>query len=162
MIVAFTGHRPNKLYKAYEKEGIILIRDVFIEDLKTLKPDKIISGMALGADTAGAAAAIKMGIPLAAYVPFIGQEKLWPQKSQDTFNKILDKASEVVIVSEGGYSPAKMQIRNIKMTDDCDVLLALWNGSSGGTANCVKYAEKVGKTIVNCWEQYQIHLISHQ
>lgn len=36
-----------------------------------------------------------------------------------------------------------------------DLVLALWNGTAGGTANCIKYAEKVGKPIVNCWSRYE-------
>ena len=33
------------------------------------------------------------------------------------------------------------------MVDNSDVLIACWNGTSGGTANCVKYAEKTGNKI---------------
>jgi uncharacterized phage-like protein YoqJ len=41
-----------------------------------------------------------------------------------------------------------MQDRNIWMVDHCDALIAVWDGTSGGTANCVRYAQKVGKPIV--------------
>ena len=40
------------------------------------------------------------------------------------------------------YHPAKMQKRNEFMVDNCDILIALWNGTSGGTKNCINYAKK--------------------
>jgi len=47
-----------------------------------------------------------------------------------------------------------MQTRNIWMVDNCDLVLALWDGSDGGTGNCIKYANKIGKPIVNLWDKY--------
>ena len=41
-----------------------------------------------------------------------------------------------------------MQRRNEYMVDKADTLIAVWNGTSGGTANCVKYAKKKGVDIV--------------
>ena len=41
-----------------------------------------------------------------------------------------------------------MQKRNEYMVDLADRVIAVWDGSKGGTANCVKYAEKVGKEII--------------
>ena len=51
-------------------------------------------------------------------------------------------------ISEGIYHIAKMQKRNEYMVDKADIVIAVWDGSSGGTGNCVKYAQKVGKSIV--------------
>jgi len=35
------------------------------------------------------------------------------------------------------------------MVDNCDKLIAIWNGDyKSGTGNCVKYAEKMGKEIL--------------
>jgi uncharacterized phage-like protein YoqJ len=56
-----------------------------------------------------------------------------------------------VIVCEGGYHPDKLQKRNIWMVDRSTAVLALWDGSKGGTANCVKYAEKVSVPVFNVW-----------
>lgn len=41
-----------------------------------------------------------------------------------------------------------MQKRNEYMVDLADRVIAVWDGSKGGTATCVKYAEKVGKEII--------------
>jgi uncharacterized phage-like protein YoqJ len=149
MIVSFSGHRPQKIggfitpnpmYNYLTKE----LRKV----LEELKPTKAISGMALGWDTWTAQMCIELGIPFVAAIPFIGQERIWPQKSKDIYNDLLKKASEVVIVSEGGYSAYKMQVRNQWMTDRCDKLIACWDGSSGGTGNCVDYARTINKEII--------------
>ena len=47
-----------------------------------------------------------------------------------------------------------MQLRNEAMVNDCDLLLALWNGTSGGTANCIRYANSVKREIRNLWSDY--------
>jgi uncharacterized phage-like protein YoqJ len=149
MIVSFTGHRPNKL------GGFLLPNPTYIhvcqqleKTLKELQPTEAISGMALGIDSWAANICIKLGIPFTAAIPFIGQEKAWPQASQKTYHALLNKAAKQVIVSEGGYTAAKMQIRNQYMCDRCDVLIAVWDGSPGGTGNCVKYAQNIDKKII--------------
>lgn len=153
MIVAFTGHRPDKLPD--KKTGYKLPNPTYLhvcqqieKILKELKPEKIISGMALGVDQWAANIAIRLNIPFVAAVPFVGQEKAWPQTSQKIFNKLIEKAAEVVIVSEGGYAAYKMQIRNEWMVDNCNKLIAVWDQSPGGTGNCVNYAKSKNKDII--------------
>lgn len=142
MIVAFTGHRPDKLggYKLPNPTYLYVCRQIE-KTLKELRPHKVISGMALGVDQWAAHIAHNLGIPFIAAVPFVGQEKAWPCASQKTYSKLLKLASEVVIVSEGEYSAYKMQVRNEWMVDRCNKLIAVWDGTPGGTGNCVKYAE---------------------
>ena len=81
-------------------------------------------------------------------IPFEGQEKAWPQSSQKIFNSLVAKAAEKVIVSPGGYSAYKMQVRNEWMVNQCDTLIAVWDKSPGGTANCVAYAKNINKHII--------------
>ena len=149
MIVAFTGHRPDKL------GGYVLPNPTYTyvcqqieKTLLEIKPDKVISGMALGIDQWAANIAYRLGIPFLAAIPFDGQEKAWPQHSQKVFQRLLKKASEVVIVSPGGYSPAKMQVRNEWMVDNCNKLIAVWDGTQGGTGNCVNYAKSKNSDII--------------
>jgi len=149
MIVAFTGHRPNKLggYKLPNPTYLHVCQQID-KTLRELKPDKVISGMALGVDSWAANIAHKLGIPFIAAIPFEGQEKAWPQASQNTYHVLLKLASEIVIVCPGGYAVNKMQTRNVWMTDRCDKLIAIWDGTSGGTGNCVEYAKSIGKEII--------------
>lgn len=82
-----------------------------------------------------------------AAVPFIGQELKWPQVSQDRYKLLLAKARETVIVSPGGYAAWKMQKRNEFMVDHANLLVAVWDGSPGGTKNCYDFALSRGKDI---------------
>lgn len=153
MIYCATGHRPNKLggYGDDVQNALISLAFNF---LTTNTPDKIISGMALGWDLAWAHAGILKGIPVVAAIPFLGQECKWPKYSQDYYNTLLDKCCEIVEVSPPGYAIWKMFKRNEYMVDNSDKVIALWDGSKGGTYSCVKYAEKVSKEIINLWEEY--------
>lgn len=46
------------------------------------------------------------------------------------------------------YKPYLMQARNKYMVDYVDILIGVWNGSRGGTANCIEYADKIGKPVL--------------
>jgi uncharacterized phage-like protein YoqJ len=144
MIVAGTGHRPDKIggYDYYSPQRI-WVRERIRSELIELRPNKVISGMALGVDQDLAQVSIELAIPFLAALPFIGQESRWPKSSQDYYEWLLERADDVVVVSSGGYAPYKMQIRNEWMVDHCDILLAVWDGSDGGTSNCVRYAQKL-------------------
>jgi uncharacterized phage-like protein YoqJ len=63
----------------------------------------------------------------------------------DNYEEVSKKASEVVIICSPGYSNSKMQERNKWMVDQCDVLIAVWDGTAGGTGNCVNYAQSIKK-----------------
>lgn len=52
------------------------------------------------------------------------------------------------MVSDEEYKPWLMQKRNEFMVDRVDTVLAVWDGSDGGTGNCVKYAKKIGKHML--------------
>lgn len=138
--IAWTGHRPEKIGgfrtpNATEQK----IRQKVCRILVDLAPDVCIVGMALGVDQLVAEECVKAGIPFIAAVPCPGQDSLWPEQAKKRYRALLDKAVEVVIVSPS-YSPLAMQKRNEWMVDHADALVAIWDGSSGGTANCVKYA----------------------
>lgn len=155
MKIAVTGHRPDKLggYTAQEQHKVIRrhMRDrlQFIASLSSkMEPDiTLISGCALGIDQFWMEVGLHMGLKVIAAVPFLGYDSRWPNTSREEYRKLLDKCSEVLYISEPGYDPAKLQIRNEWMVDNCDLLVAYWDGSKGGTKNCYDYAIKVGKPI---------------
>jgi hypothetical protein len=71
-----------------------------------------LSGMALGWDLAVAKACTILGVPFLAAVPFAGQENIWPRESKELYHELLAQASEVVIVSSGGYARWKFIARD--------------------------------------------------
>lgn len=148
MIVSFTGHRPDKVGGYGVSPIQDWVRAQLREHLRSLKPMGAISGMALGVDQWAARECIYLGIPFVAAIPFQGQESIWPKASKEEYEYLLSKAHSRTYVCPPGYDPKKMQIRNEWMVDRCGILIAVWNGSSGGTANCVRYAEKKGCRII--------------
>jgi uncharacterized phage-like protein YoqJ len=152
-IVVGTGHRPDKLlgYSPAARQRV----EAFAEQcLRDMRPAQLITGMAQGWDQALAVAAVKLGIPFLAAVPCDGQESVWPEPAQVLYRSLLAKAGQVVVVSPGAYAGWKMQKRNEFMVDAGTEVLALWNGSDGGTANCVHYAMKKKVPITNVWPQW--------
>lgn len=147
-IVAITGHRPDKfggwdpLHPIVERVKAGL-RRALIETW----PKMVISGMALGTDQWAAQICVDLGLPFTAALPCDNMEARWPLPSQQRFRALLEKARQVVVVSPGEYKPWKMQRRNEWMVDNSTLLLAAWDGSTGGTANCVDYAYAVDREI---------------
>ena len=154
MILAGTGHRPDKL-GGYSKAVFERLLALAANALDELDPELVISGMAQGWDQAIAMAAKLSGRPYDAYIPFEGQEAPWPDEAKIQYRMLLDGAEDIVICSPGGYSKHKMQIRNVRMVQDCSDVLALWNGTCGGTANCIAYAKNRMRPIHNYWPQWK-------
>lgn len=150
MILAATGHRPNKL-GGYSPSAQERLMSFALAVLSEQKPDTLISGMALGWDMAMAEAALVLQIKLIAAVPFSGQDSRWPEQSKLHYQELLKYAKELHVISPGSYAPWKMQARNEWMVDEADGMIALWDGSDGGTANCVRYAEKMQRPVLNVW-----------
>jgi uncharacterized phage-like protein YoqJ len=159
-VLVGTGHRPSKLL-GYSEEARRRLREFVINWLLALQPRGVISGCALGFDTALAEAALKLNIPFVAAIPFVGQESKWPAGSQEVYRQLLARSAKVIVCSPGGYSPVKMQIRNERMVDIAmrdpqkpGILFALWNGTSSGTKNCIDYARRRQCTTINAWSDF--------
>ena len=154
MKICVIGHRPNKLYgynfsdPCYQK-----LKEQFKSILKENKCDEAITGMALGVDTVFALAVLELknegyNIKLHCAIPCKNHSCKWAKESVDQYNYILSKADTVKLVSEEEYKPWLMQKRNEYMVDLADKVIAVWDGSKSGTANCVKYAERIGTEII--------------
>ena len=94
-------------------------------------------------------------IKLTCAIPFEGQHKRWTDAtSLAWYWRLRERADLVVIVNDGGYDRLKMLKRNEWMVANCDLLLACWNGSAGGTGNCVHYAQLHGVRTINLYDTY--------
>jgi len=152
MIVAVSGHRPPKLGGYYVPNPIYLnvrevLRTAFREqdDRATAAGDElmILSGMALGVDQWAAEICIEEGIKWTAVIPFHGFEGRWPDISKRHYHDLLNAADCVHVVTDTHeYRPNLLYRRNAWMVDNASLVLAIWNGTSGGTSNCIDYARR--------------------
>ena len=86
------------------------------------------------------------------------------RKDIDRYYLMVERADEVVYVDElkeyqpkgmkpeqiGKYDIRKLQLRNQFMTDKGEAMVSSYNGSNkGGTYNCIQYAKKLKRTIIN-------------
>lgn len=154
MIVAASGHRPPKL-GGYHDEPRVKATALAVEWIKEHHPTTLIVGMALGWDTAVAQAAIICDVPYIAALPFIGQETAWHEPDRDRFDLLLKYAESTVVVSPGTYTKGKMHARNRWMVDHAQRMLVLFDGTAGGTSNCVEYAHSKGVPVSNLWSTWR-------
>lgn len=147
MILAGTGHRPEKLTDPS------LVRKRIAVTLRESRPKVVISGMAAGFDLMLAHEAIHAGINVWAVRPWAGHRP----RAEDyvLYHSIIDHAAKIVNVNESFAFPGNWvyQRRNEWMVNEADRILAWWDGTPSGTANCIKYANKVHKPVRNLYEK---------
>lgn len=154
----FTGHRPDKLpwgldENSAECRKLRIEIAIQLEALHSAGIAHFISGMALGCDLLFAEAVLAMreeydDVTLEAAVPCDSQANSWPEEQKERYNAILSSCDTITFVQHQ-YTPGCMLRRNRYMVDNSSVLLACFNGSSGGTMNTLLYARRQGvKTII--------------
>lgn len=149
-----TGHRPKDLggYDPTEPTNVWLI-ETTATILRTLRDEegfrKFYTGMALGYDQWSLETAIRLGgFHTIAAVPCAGQEKMWPDSSKKRYFELLEMCDEVHVLSDA-YSVKAMHDRNEWMVDRAALTLAAYKETeSGGTYNCLQYAERQQNRII--------------
>jgi uncharacterized phage-like protein YoqJ len=150
LLVAVTGHRPKDLwgYDA-QAEGWSWLRSTLSGLLQELGATEAISGMALGVDQVFVRAARDVKVPVAAYVPFEGQDRIWPASSQREYRELMSQCHRQVVVSSVPC-PAAFLERNEAMVRDSDVVIAVWTGKQdGGTADAVRRSLSAGRVLLH-------------
>lgn len=173
VIASGTGHRPDKLYYGYEglDKDLIVLAELISSLLTFYKVKEVKSGMAQGFDTALALAAIHAKVYLTAIVPFPGYESRWSKDARDLFQKLLGHADNVKYSYSArpkskGEAVGMLHGRNRELVHDTNLLFCLWNGSDGGTQNCIEYAKRYNKlqepenrlVMIDLWRLYRIKL----
>lgn len=160
----FTGHRATKLGIRNESNPLCeeiklgLKREIAIAC--ELGYRNFITGMALGTDTWAAQEVLRFRyiygmrnetLKLFAAVPFEGQELQWTMSQQTRYQQILANCDGVFYINPSGNSGAYMA-RNLYMTDHATRLIAVSNGSAGGTLRTINAAIERGMEIriINC------------
>ena len=154
--ISATGHRPDKLggYENCDKHRAIRRH---MRDLLTKLRDEhgeitIYSGGALGIDQFWMEVGHFLEVPVVAILPFPGFDSVWPKDSRLLLQGMLDNCSEVRYtfseqVTERSKVVSALMERNKCLIDNCDLLVAYWNGTKGGTANAVRFAQSIKKTV---------------
>ncbi len=157
----FTGHRPSKLkgYKDLDNKQLLWeIHDCCVHLIENEGVGVFINGVALGVDQWSAKIVLKLKekyphIKLISAVPCLNHSSKWTKNSKKDWQDIIDKSDEVKYVTEEEFTPYCMQLRNKWMVDKSDIVVSVWDGSSGGTNNCVQYATENKKRIINLWKK---------
>ena len=100
--------------------------------------------MARGVDIWAAEIVLRLrddGLPihLICASPFEGFERSWEQSWKQRYADVMRKADLVKYICKN-YSRACFQIRNEWMVDRSARVIAVFNGSLGGTKNTIRYA----------------------
>ena len=147
----FTGHRPEKL-KTSEKElkqGLARA----IETALAAGKRTFITGMARGTDIYAGELVLQYrdrdpSIRLICAIPYPDFEKRWSTHWQQRYRAIEERADLVKVICST-FSMGSYQKRNEWMVDRSSMIIAVFNGESGGTKNTIDFARAHGIEVIN-------------
>lgn len=157
-VCAFTGYRP-------EKTGYTGENDIRCAELKKKLRTEIrnaakesftvfLTGMALGTDTWAAEEVIEEArmadteISLYAAVPSPCQSDYWLDWERERYSELLSDCAGVFVISEKN-APGCIRKRNEFLVKHASLLIAVYDGKKGGTAQTLGLAEKAGvRTVI--------------
>lgn len=157
--VAFTGYRPDKIAVSSKNPDIEneirsglrhATREFYARGFRCF-----LSGMAEGFDLWAAEEVLSLknsgelpDIELLAIIPFRDQNRFYPGDAAALYDKILQNAGEVVILSEH-YYPECFHRRNDWLVDHSSVVICYFDGQAGGTKYTVSRARRQGLPVFN-------------
>ena len=155
---AFTGHRPHKFPWRYDETDsrCVALKAALTEQITVLVEIGItdfFSGCADGVDCWAALIVLELrkknpALKLHCILPHEGQDDKWSNSAQERYRFILNQADSVEYVSREYYDGCMLE-RNRRLVDTTGLLLAVYNGEwRGGTAATVRYARKLGRSIM--------------
>lgn len=156
IVLAFTGHRPDKLGNWNHNSPIALevrawLRKQIVQRINKYNTITFITGGALGVDNWAfdiideyrrANAQVANRINNVLILPCVNHYSPWNRVDQDIMlERINYRATHVYYSDANKYKGSwQMQKRNKSMVDKATGVIAVWDESEGGTANCVNYA----------------------
>lgn len=153
----FTGHRPEKLPWGDNEQDIrcIELKKKIYDTVEAVYRSGIrhyICGMAMGCDIFFAEAVITLrdehpDITLEAAIPCETQAQNWPEKDRNRYYYIASQCDYETLLQHK-YTADCMLKRNRYMVDNSSILIAVYDGSFGGTMYTVNYAQKQGLEII--------------
>ena len=153
----FTGHRADKLPWGGDESApaCLTLKRAIADVLASLYTDgcrHFICGMATGSDIYCGEAVVALReehpeVTLEAAIPYAGQEKRWPVLWQRRYFRLAEECDKLTVLHRA-YPPDCMMDRNRYMVDASSVLVAIYNGTPGGTRNTMLYAMRQGVQII--------------
>ncbi len=153
----FTGHRSSKLpWKGNDGDiRCVALKNRLYDIAEALYRAGIthyICGMATGCDMYFCEAVLKLRsehpeITLEAAIPCEDQTKLWDLRQRKLYNHYLHQCDFQTVIQRE-YTDGCMQKRNFYMVDNSSVLVAVFDGTYGGTMQTIAYAVKKGLEII--------------
>ncbi len=154
----FTGHRPDKLPWRYDEQDprcAALKRRIAdaVESAYAEGFRHFLCGMALGSDLYFCESVLALRekhpeITLEAAIPCPTQADAWPPDQQARYRRLVDACDAETMVS-AAYTPYCMLRRNRYMVDHASLVIAVFDGTPGGTRYTVEYAMKQGAEVVD-------------
>ena len=149
---SFTGHRiiPKDKEAALSELLDRAIDYAYREGCRTFY-----CGGALGFDTMAAKAIIKKrmlnpDMRLIIVIPCADQEAKWSSSEKDMYNYVISSADEVIYTSLS-YTNDCMKRRIERLAEMCDILIAFCGNARSGSAQTVRIAKSLGKTVYNLY-----------
>ena len=145
----FTGHRPEKLpWGTNESDGRCILLKRKIRDAVEVAYEEgirhFICGMARGCDFYFAEAVLALraerpGVTLEAAIPCAEQSVSWSSAHRSRWTAIVEQCDKKTVLREY-YTPDCMLRRNRYMVDRSALVIAVYDGSNGGTRRTLEYA----------------------
>ena len=153
----FTGHRVEKLpWKLNENApACIALKLKLADTLSALYGAgyrHFICGMATGADLYFGEAVVALrdehpDVTLEAAIPFEGQSAKWPRELRKRYFRLAEECDSQTVL-HSIYTPDCMMDRNRYMVDNSSLLIAVYNGTPGGTQNTILYAMRENVPVI--------------
>ena len=146
----FTGHRPEKL--GMTEKQLIPLLEAAIRDAAARQFTTFISGCAKGVDLCAAEIVLRLReedsrLRLICAIPFEGFGQHWGGGWTERFHRVTASADERRYICDAPGRSA-FQRRNRWMVDHAGLVIAVYQGQSGGTRNTLDYARKLGVPCV--------------
>jgi len=153
----FSGHRPGKLpWRENEADPrcAALKNELcrVLEEVRGRGYTHFICGMAQGSDLYFAEAVLALRekhpeVSLEAAVPFPGQADGWSAGQKERYQRLL-QSCDIETMVQGFYTPDCMHRRNRYMVERSSLLLAVYDGSRGGTGYTILQALRKGLELI--------------
>lgn len=135
--------RCKALKERLEQEILLAVQDGY---------RYFITGMAQGADTWAGEIVLRLretqypDLRLEAAVPYLAQPKAWPEQDQTRYYNLLFDCNKRTLCSPA-YHRGCFHVRNRYMVDAAQRVIAVYDGSGGGTGYTVSYAQSKGRDV---------------